>query len=55
VPPDVVRFNNHYKLLARATAKGGIAAVEETIRAAFDKRDRSFPLTDSVAECLARA
>jgi tetratricopeptide (TPR) repeat protein len=52
-PPDGVRFNNHYKILARAHAVGGSAGVEETIRAAFDKRDRDFPLTDSVPECLA--
>src|SRR3954447_16435738 len=36
-PPDGVRFNNHYKLLARAHATGGIVAVEDVIRAAFAK------------------
>jgi len=50
--PHDVQFNNHYKVLARAYAREGLAGVEETVRAAVEKRERGFPADKSVDQYL---
>jgi tetratricopeptide (TPR) repeat protein len=49
--PSGATFNNHYKVLGRAFAAGGIDAVERAIRKATDAKGQAVPQT--VAECLA--
>ncbi len=51
--PDNVQFNNHYKLLARAFTRDGMAGIEKTVREAVERRDQSLPKNLSVAEYLA--
>ena len=49
--PSGATFNNHYKVLVRAFADGGIDAVERTIREAAETSRSALPQT--VAECMA--
>jgi tetratricopeptide (TPR) repeat protein len=51
--PTGVGFNNHYKVLARAFARGGNAAVKETVQDAVERHERAFPRDKSIAECMA--
>lgn len=45
-------FDNHYKLLARAYAQGGLEAVESIVRKATLEREQSLANDKPVAECL---
>jgi Tfp pilus assembly protein PilF len=51
--PTGVGFNNHYKVLARAFARDGIAGVKELVQQAVQRRDSAFPRDKSIAECMA--
>jgi tetratricopeptide (TPR) repeat protein len=50
--PDDVQFNNHYKVLARAYAREGMAGVDKEVREATERRDRAFPLDKTIPEYL---
>src|SRR5206468_1564704 len=41
--PDGGQFNNHYKVLARAFARDGIAGVDEVIEAGIKKHESALP------------
>jgi Flp pilus assembly protein TadD len=51
--PDNVKFNNHYKVLARVFVKDGLPGVEREVAAAALRHDASLPTGKSVAEYLA--
>jgi len=51
--PDGVWFNNHYKLLARAFARGGLPGVEAAVRTAMKKQGETLPADKTVAEYIA--
>ena len=48
--PDNVQFNNHYKLLARAFLKDGLAGVESKVADAAARIEAAFPVAKSAAE-----
>jgi Flp pilus assembly protein TadD len=47
-----MEFNDHYKVLERAYERGGIDAVEKTVRDAVQEYERVVPAGKSVAEYL---
>jgi tetratricopeptide (TPR) repeat protein len=51
--PAGTAFSNHYKVLARAFARGGAAGVQEEVRKAVEQVDSSFPEGKPIAECMA--
>lgn len=55
VSVDGAVMNNHYKILARAFARGGMAAVEETVREGIRKHREANPIGNTIEEALARA
>jgi hypothetical protein len=51
--PAGTAFSNHYKVLARAFARDGIAGVQEEVRKAIEHVDSTFPTDEPIAECMA--
>jgi Flp pilus assembly protein TadD len=51
--PAGVAFNNHYKVLARAFARDGLAGVKEVVQKAQERRESSLPKNKTVAEYMA--
>jgi tetratricopeptide (TPR) repeat protein len=51
--PSGNEFNNHYKVLARAFADGGMAAVRGTVARGVEKHEQSLPSDKSIDEALA--
>jgi Flp pilus assembly protein TadD len=52
--PDGARFNNHYKVLARAFARDGMAGIDAIIKEAGRKHALKVPEKESIAEALAQ-
>jgi tetratricopeptide (TPR) repeat protein len=51
--PAGVSFTNHYKVLARAFGRGGMAAVRELVEKTAESIAGSFPMNKSIPECMA--
>jgi Flp pilus assembly protein TadD len=52
--PAGFAFNDHYKVLARAFARDGLAGVKEVVRTAIERHQRSLPSNLTVADYLAQ-
>jgi Tfp pilus assembly protein PilF len=51
--PGGMVFNNHYKVLARAFARDGLAGVKAAVQKAEKQQEKFEPGGKSIAECLA--
>jgi Flp pilus assembly protein TadD len=51
--PAGVAFNNHYKVLARAFARDGLAGVKQVVHQAQERRESSLPKDKTVPEYMA--
>ncbi len=50
---DGAQMDNHYKLLAAAFARGGMAAITEMVQDAVARHNQALPKDKSIPECLA--
>ena len=53
--PDGATFNNHYKLLARAFVRDGMAGIQKVVDDAAQRHDLTVPKDDDLAKALAQA
>jgi len=53
VNPEGAEFRDHYKVMERAFARGGAAAVDAVVRDGFDRFTRAIPAGKTAAESLA--